>query len=155
MVQVLVLYYSRTGNTEALANAVADGSRQVKDVLAVVRRIDSATVQDLISCDAVAFGSPNYFGYMAGLMKDFFDKAWSARSNVTGKIAVAFTSGGGGSNAALVSIENMIGSFKLDKVAEGVASSGKPSDQDVKKCKDLGRELAETAISRMKETPKA
>lgn len=155
MAQVLVLYYSRTGNTEALATAIADGSRQVKGVLVTVKRIDYATVQDFISCDAVAFGSPNYFGYMAGIMKDFFDKAWSVRSNVAGKAAVAFTSGGGNSKSALISIENMIGSFKMEKVADGIVGVGKPNEQDLKRCKDLGRKLAEAAIDKMKAAPKA
>ena len=40
-----------------------------------MKRVDYATVNDFISCSAIALGSPNYFGYMAGLMKDFFDKA--------------------------------------------------------------------------------
>jgi multimeric flavodoxin WrbA len=155
MSQILVLYYSRSGNTEALANAIADGSRQVKDVLVTVKRIDYATVQDFISCDAAAFGSPNYFGYMAGIMKDFFDKAWSIRSIVMGKAAVAFTSGGGNSNSALISIENMLGAFKLEKVAEGVVGVGKPNEQDLKRCKDLGRKLAEAATDKMKAAPKA
>jgi len=155
MVQVLVLYYSRTGNTEALANAIADGSRQVEGVLVTIKRIDYATVQDFISCDAVAFGSPNYFGYMAGIMKDFFDKAWSVRINVAGKVAAAFTSGGGNSNSALVSLENVIGYFKLEKVAEGIVSVRKPNEQDLKKCKDLGRKLAESAIDNVKAAPKA
>lgn len=154
MVQVLVLYYGRTGNTEALATAIADGSRQVKDVLVTVKRIDYATVQDFISCDAVAFGSPNYFGYMAGIMKDFFDKAWSVRNNVMGKAAVAFTSGGGNSKSALISIENMISSFKLEKVAEGIVGVGKPNEQDLKRCKDLGRKLAEAAIDKIRAAPK-
>lgn len=155
MVQVLVLYYSRTGNTEALANAIADGSRQVEGVLVTIKRIDYATVQDFISCDAVAFGSPNYFSYMAGIMKDFFDKAWSVRINVAGKVAAAFTSGGGNSNSALVSLENVIGYFKLEKVAEGIVSVRKPNEQDLKKCKDLGRKLAESAIDNVKAAPKA
>jgi len=154
VVQVLVLYYTRTGRTEALANAVADGARQVQDVQVVIKRVDYANVQDVISCDAVAFGSPNYFGYMAGVMKDFFDKAWSARSSVIGKPAAAFTSGGGASISALLSLENMINSFKLEKRTEGVVSSGKPSDQDLEKCRNLGRTLAEEATKRAKAMPK-
>jgi multimeric flavodoxin WrbA len=152
MVQVLVLYYSTTGNTEVLAKAVADGARTVAQV--VVKRVDYATVQDLISVDAVAFGSPNYFGYMAGLMKDYFDKAWSARSLVAGKLAAAFTSGGGSSNAALLSLENMMNSFKFQKVVDGVVSSRKPSEQDLEKCRTLGKTLAEAAVERAKVTPK-
>ena len=152
MVQVLVLYYSTTGNTEALAKAVADGARTVAQV--VVKRVDHATVQDMISCDAVAFGSPNYFGYMAGLMKDYFDKAWSVRSLVAGKLAAAFTSGGGSSNSALLSLENMFNSFKLEKAADGVVSSRKPSEQDLERCRALGKALAEAAVEKAKITPK-
>ncbi len=154
MAQVLVLYYTRTGNTEALAKAVAEGARGVEDVSVVVKRVDYATEQDFISCDAVAFGSPNYFGYMAGFMKEFFDRAWSVRGSVGGKLAAAFTSGGGSSNAALQSIERMIDSFKLSKATEGVISTGKPGDQDVEKCRKLGRVLGEAAVNRAKAMPK-
>ncbi len=48
---------------------------KVEGATAELERVDYATVEDPISCDAVAFGSPNYFGYMAGLLKDFFDRA--------------------------------------------------------------------------------
>ncbi len=64
MVRVLILYYSRGGNVEALAKAVAQGVEKVEGATAELKRVDYATVEDLISCDAVAFGSPNYFGYM-------------------------------------------------------------------------------------------
>jgi len=97
LVEVLVLFCSRGGRTQALANAIAEGTRSVEGASAAVKRVDFATVNDFISCDAVAFGSPNYFSYMAGLMKDFFDKALSIRESVTGKPATAFTSGGGSS----------------------------------------------------------
>ena len=154
MAQVLVLYYTRTGNTEALANAVAEGARQVEDVTVAVKRVDYANILDLASCDAVAFGSPNYFGYMAGLVKDFFDRAWSVRGSVGGKAAAAFTSGGGSSDAALLSLERMIKSFKLEPAAEGVVSSRRPSDEDLEKGRKLGKTLAEAAVKKAKAIPK-
>jgi multimeric flavodoxin WrbA len=153
LVEVLVLYYSRTGRTEALAKAVADGVNAVEGASAKLKRVDYATVDDFISSDAVAFGSPNYFSYMAGLMKDFFDRALSIREKVTGKPAAAFTSGGGPSNSALLSLERMISSFRLEKVADGVVSQGEPSERDLEACKDLGKALAEAALKRA-ETPK-
>jgi len=148
MVKILVLYYTRTGNTEALAKAVAEGAKSVEGVSVIVKRVDYATVQDFVSCDAVAFGSPNYFDYMSGLMKDFFDRALSFKDMVKGKPAAAFTSGGSSSNSALLSLERMIDSFGLVKVAEGVVSSGKPTDRDLEKCRDLGRKLAESVKKR-------
>jgi len=153
VVEVLVLYYSRSGRTEALANAVAKGVESVEGASVKVKRVDYATVDDFVSCDAVAFGSPNYFGYMAGLMKDFFDKAWSIREKVAGKPSVAFTSGGGASNSALLSLEKMFSSFKLDKVVDGVVCQGAPSEESLGACRKLGEALAKRALERA-ETPK-
>ena len=148
LVDILVLYYSRTGRTEALARAIAEGAAAVEGSSAKAKRVDYATVNDFILCDGVAFGSPNYFSYMAGLMKDFFDKALSVREKVTGKPAVAFTSGGGSSNSALLSLERMIHSFRLQKVADGVVSQGAPSKEDLASCRKLGETLAKSALQR-------
>lgn len=152
MVEVLILYYSRTGRTEALAKALAKGVES-KQGSAKIRRVDYATVNDFISCDAIAFGSPNYFSYMAGLLKDFFDKALSIREKVTGKPAVAFSSGGGSSEAALSSLERMISSFKLEKVTDGVVSQGEPNEKDLEACRKLGEALTNRALERA-EPPK-
>lgn len=151
MVDVLILYYSRTGRTEALANAIAEGVESAKEASARVKRVDYATVHDFVNCDAVAFGSPNYFSYMAGLLKDFFDKALTVREKVSGKPSVAFTSGGGSSDSALLSLERMISSFRLEKVADGIASQGEPSEEDLRTCRRLGETLAKTALRRTEE----
>jgi flavorubredoxin len=66
---------------------------------------------------------------------------------------VAFTSGGGSSNSALLSLERIISSFRLEKVADGVASQGEPSEENLKACKKLGEALAKGAIERA-EVPK-
>ncbi|MFB0504555.1 MAG: flavodoxin family protein [Candidatus Bathyarchaeia archaeon] len=153
MVEVLVLFYSRGGRTQALANAVAEGAGNVEGASAAVKRVDYATVNDFISCDAVAFGSPNYFSYMAGLMKDFFDKALSIRERAAGKPAAVFTSGGGSSDSALLSLERMISSFRLEKVADGVVSQGEPSKEDLAACRKIGEALAKAAVERA-EAPK-
>jgi len=153
VVEVLVLYYSRTGRTEALAKAIVEGVESVKGASAKMKRVDYATVNDFISCDAVAFGSPNYFSYMAGVMKDFFDKALSIRERVAGKPSASFTSGGGSSNSALLSLERMISSFRLEKVADGAVSHGEPSEENLKACKKLGETLARRALERA-EVPK-
>ncbi|MDW8034287.1 MAG: NAD(P)H-dependent oxidoreductase [Nitrososphaerota archaeon] len=152
MIKVLILYYSRSGNVEALAKAVAEGVERVKDAKAELKRVEYATVEDLVSCDAVAFGSPNYYGYMSGLMKDFFDRAWSIREKVFGKPAVAFTCGGSSSNAALISIERIFPAFRMEKVIEGVAwglrDQGSPFEKDLIELKKLGEALAKAAKER-------
>jgi multimeric flavodoxin WrbA len=157
LVEVLVLYYSRAGSVETMAKAVAEGVDSVEGASSKLRRVDYANVDDFISCDAVAFGSPNYFGYMAGLMKDFFDRAWLVREKVSGKLAAAFTCGGSSSNAALLSLEKMYTSFKLEKVSEGVAwgtrEQEKQSEQNLTACKKIGEALAKAAIEREAKVP--
>lgn len=148
MVEVLVLYYSRSGRTEAMANSVVEGALSVDGVSVKKKRVDYATVNDFITCDAVGFGSPNYFSYMAGLMKDFFDRALSIRERVAGKPSCAFTSGGSSSDTTLISLERMITSFRLEKVADGVVSQGEPSEKHLRECRKLGEILAKKALER-------
>jgi len=145
MVEVLVLYYSRGRRTQQMADAIAEGVASVDDATAKVKRVDFALATDLVDCDAVAIGSPNYFSYMAGLMKDFFDRALAIRDRAAGKPAAAFTSGGGSSDTALQSLERMINSFKLEKAFDGVISSGEPSEADLAKCREMGVALAKAA----------
>lgn len=152
MVEVLILYYSRGGRTEGLARAVAEGVER-SGGSATVQRVDYATVDDFIACDAIAFGSPNYFSYMAGTMKDFFDRALSIRERVSGKPAAAFSSGGGSSDAALISLERMMTSFRLEKVVDGLVSQGEPSEKDLEACRRLGDALTKRALERA-EPPK-
>ncbi|MEM2087486.1 MAG: NAD(P)H-dependent oxidoreductase [Thermoproteota archaeon] len=157
MVKVLILYYSRGGNVEALAKAVSEGVNKVEGVTVELKRVDYATVEDLISCDAVAFGSPNYFGYMAGLMKDFFDRAWSIREKTMGKPAAAFTCGGSSSDSALLSIERIFPAFKMEKATEGVVwglrEKGSPFEKDLSELKRLGEALAKVAVERKTKMP--
>ena len=60
--QVLVMYHSHTGNTEALAQAVAKGVRQVEGVDCVVKPASQVTQKDFLSAQGVIAGSPVYFG---------------------------------------------------------------------------------------------
>ncbi|MBS7611550.1 flavodoxin family protein [Candidatus Bathyarchaeota archaeon] len=124
------------------------GVKRVEGVTAKIMRVENAKIEDFISCDAVAFGSSNYFGYMSGLMKDFFDRAWNVRDKIYGKPAVAFTSGGGPSNSALLSIERMFDAFRMVKVCDGVALSGIPTARDLEACRKLGETLAKAAMKR-------
>ena len=144
MVKVSIIYYTRGGRTQALAYAIAEGVSRVEGAEASAKRVDYATMYDVTEADAIAFGSPNYFSYMAGPLKDLFDKGLGFRDKTEGKPAAAFTSGGGGSDTALQSIERLIGSYKMEKL-DGVISAGEPSEEDLEKCRLLGEKLAKAA----------
>ena len=143
MAKLLIIYYSQAGNTEAMANAVCEGASSA-GAAATMKKAADTTDDDLLGCDAVAFGTPNYFGYMAGIMKDFFDRAWlTIRDRVVNKPYTAFGSAGSGGRQALDSIDRVCTSFRLKKALEGVMATGKPSSDVLEQCRELGRKLAQ------------
>ena len=111
MAKVLVVYHSETGNTKAMAQAVAEGVKEVPGVQVMLKEADGASISDLVNADAVAFGSPTYFSYMAGVVKAIFDKAYLSRSQMRGKPFAAFASGGGGEVKSVQSIESVAASW--------------------------------------------
>jgi len=76
MADVLILFHSHTGKTEQLARAVARGADGTANARAYLKRAAETVAQDLRSCSAVVICSPEYFGYMAGAIKDFFDRTY-------------------------------------------------------------------------------
>ena len=78
-VTVLVTYHSVSGNTEKMAQAVAEGAKAVSGTSVVLKRVGEVIGDDLLSSDAVIVGSPVYVGNMSGQVKTFFDN-WGPSS---------------------------------------------------------------------------
>ncbi len=94
--RVLVVYYSLTGNTEAMAKAVAEGVREVPGAAVVVRRVEKVSKEDLEAADGLILGSPAYFADVAGTMKTAIDDwNWKMKVDFTNKVGGAFSTGGG------------------------------------------------------------
>jgi multimeric flavodoxin WrbA len=145
MAKILIVYHSLSGNTKAMAEAVAEGARGVSGAKVSVKTGLEATIDDLLGCDAVAVGSPDYFSYMAGGLKDFFDRTYyPSQGKVTDKPCACFGSAGGPPTVVLELLEKMCRAFKM-KAVGSVGCSGKPSDDIVQECRALGRKLAEAA----------
>ncbi len=141
--KLLIIYHSQTENTEAMAKAVYEGA-SLAGATVTMKKAADATGNDLLSCDAVVFGTPNYFSYMAGAVKDFFDRTlYAVRGKVDNKPYTAFSSAGGGGRQALDSIDRACNSFRLRKAFEGVIATGKPSSDVLEQCKELGKKLAQ------------
>ena len=71
--QVLILYYSRGGNTRKLAEYIAEGVREVAGVQALLREPGEVTKEDFVHSAGLIAGSPVYFGGMAAELKKVFD----------------------------------------------------------------------------------
>ena len=133
MAKVLVLYYSMYGHIEIMADAIAEGARQVDGVEAVVKRVPEiipedraramgvkldqkapiASVEELPNYDAVIFGTPTRFGNMAAQMRNFLDqtgKLW-VNGSLIGKVGSVFTSTGtqhGGQETTITSFHSTL-----------------------------------------------
>lgn len=95
-VRVLVIYHSETGNTETMARGVAEGVASVAGAVAQLVPVGEVTREQLLAADAIALGSPTYFGNMSGEMKTFIDGWWLRdRVYLGDKIGGAFATGGG------------------------------------------------------------
>lgn len=142
MSKILVAYCSRTGNTEKMANAVAEGAKRVSGTQVILKKAQDVLIDEAASADGFAFGSPTYFGHMAGLLQNLLEEAYISKSEFSGKPFVAFASGGGGPVQGLESIEGICRAVGLSKHAEGVTSSGPPSDAVLESCHKLGEAIA-------------
>jgi len=143
MKRILIVYYSLGGNTKAAAKAVTKGCEE-SGAQIVLREGLKATEKDLLDCDGLVVGTPDYFSYMAGGLKDFFDRTfYPTQGQVTDKPYVAFVTHGGGGKA-ITSVESTCASFKFKKVAEPVTVKGKPDAQASAELMELGKKLVQS-----------
>ena len=150
MKKILVVYHSQEkGNTRRMAELVADGCRQVDgiDVQLVNVNEERVDIDTAEQADAYAVGSPDYFSYPAGNVKQFFDDillaSWRDRKTVSKPYVGFVTHGGGG--VAIDGLEKLAKSCKLTQAAPSVLCKGAPeADGDVEAAIALGRKLAES-----------
>ena len=151
MANVLVIYHSQEyGNTGTMAQAVARGVKQAgAEAVLVNTHEERADMALFRNCDAAAVGSPDYYSYIAGGLKMFFDD-WHIEkgkddTGLTDKpVGLFFSHGGGGRvKEPLETLGQKIG----PQIGNTVGSQGSPDDDAVIACEELGRNLAEAVSS--------
>jgi len=95
-VRVLIAFHSRTGNTEKMARGVAEGIQRVPGAVALVKRVEEVSKEDLETADAIILGCPTYFANIPGTMKTAIDQwNWKLKVDFTDKVGGAFATAGG------------------------------------------------------------
>jgi len=93
---VLVVYYSMSGNTEKMAESVVEGAKRVEGSVVQLRPVSNVTKDDLQNADGIVLGCPTYFANIPGPMKVAMDDwNWKWHVDFTDKIGGAFSTGGG------------------------------------------------------------
>jgi multimeric flavodoxin WrbA len=143
MAKILIIYSSQTGNTEKMAQAVAKGAKSIEGVEVILKKAGDATLEDLLTADGLAVGTPENFGYMAGMIKDFFDRTfYSAGEKVFRKPFVVFISAGNDGTGALRAIERIALGFKFKTVYKPVIATGTITEAILQQCIELGGTIA-------------
>jgi NAD(P)H dehydrogenase (quinone) len=161
-VTVLVAYHSVTGNTEKMAQAVAEGAKAISGTRVVLKRIADVAADDLSSSDALIVGSPVYFANMSGEVKTFFDN-WSLKfglfqdRKMRNKVGAAFATGMGVSAGKEFAIQSIFAAMFINQmiVVSGgggfgaSATTGPDSpgidEKELASARDLGKRVAEVA----------
>jgi len=146
--KTLIIYSSRTGNTEKLAKAVAEGAKQVPGVIVEIVRSESVTPEDVIGADGYAIGSPSHFSIMSGQILTLLTDLYFIREKIAGRPMAVFTTGAGGQVTALENIERIIGVFNPRFVKPGLAIEGAPNEADRVQAAKLGEKLARAVVKK-------
>ena len=150
MATILLIYQSKTGNTEAMAEAVEAGIKS--EGVGVVRKtIQEASIDDLPAADGIIIGSPTYFAATTAEVKRFVDDSIKYYKKLEGKVGAAFTScgimGGGGETAILdilraFLVHGMIVPGYCSGAHYGPVSVGKPDGKSLEACQAFGAKVA-------------
>jgi flavodoxin I len=141
MPRILIVYYSHTGNTEKMAEAIAEGARTVQGVEVEVKRYEAP--QRLVDFDAVLIGAPTYHHTMTNNIKNFLEKIAFHNVNLKGKIGTAFGSHGWSGEAPRLVLETMENKFEMQVLKPPLLVKYTPDKDGLQKCRELGETVAD------------
>lgn len=150
MKTLLIVYHTHGVKTAQMAQAVERGARaalaEVGDqtgVSVVVKRCAEAGPEDVLSADALILGTPENFGYMSGMMKDFLERVfYPCEGKVEGRAWALFICAGLDGSGARTSVERIVTGLRLRKAHDGVLALGEVNAGILAQCEDLGATFA-------------
>jgi flavodoxin I len=160
MPKVVIVYDSKTGNTELMANAVAEGANSVKGVKTELRNIGAKfPISTLKDADAVVIGSPTLYGNITHEVQEFLANLGylqqSKRIILKGKKGAAFGSYGWDGGWNTERIEDMLKKLGVQLVAPSVSAADqgnvmqmKIHKDDLAKCRELGSAVAKAVAGK-------
>ncbi len=153
MPRLLLVYHTQTGGTAALAERAAKGVATIGEVELVVSRAGDTRAADVLAADGLLLGTPENFGYMAGMLKDFFDRVYyDCENKVAGRPYSVFICAGNDGTGAMREIDRIVTGLRMKKVHPGViarrvggmagSSRGHLDESDLMLTEELGATLA-------------
>jgi len=142
---LLVVFHSRSGGTRALTDAVVAGATDpsIEGVEVRVRTAGEAGADDVRWCDGLVLGTPENFGSMSGLVKDFFERIYYELLEETPGLPYAlFVKGSHDGAGAVASVERITTGLRWRQVLPTVVVTGEPGAEHLAACTELGMTIA-------------
>jgi NAD(P)H dehydrogenase (quinone) len=155
MAGVLILYYSRSGNTKAMAELIGEAIKKEGSEVEV-KKVQDTKPDELLDYDAIIIGSPTYYGTMAAEVKKLLDDSVKFHGKLDGKIGAAFASSAniaGGNETTILGILNamlihgMIIQGDPQGDHYGAVSIGAPDARAKKQCVRMGERIVKLTKS--------
>ena len=144
MAKALIVYATRTGETEKIADLIAEGIRFSGHEAEVKKVTDVKKEDDLKGFDAVVFGSPTYHGEMVQGMKTLLFMA--ERAELNGKVGGAFGAFGWSGEAPDRIFDTMKNIYEMNMVSTPLRLKSAGLGGGMKMAQDYGREVAEKFV---------
>ena len=147
MKTLLIVYHTGGVKTARMAEAVEKGARSEPGIRVVMKRCAEAGPEDLLAADGLILGTPENFGYMSGMMKDFLERVFYAcEGKVNGRPWALFVGAGQDGSGAVNSVERIVTGLRLQKVHDPIIGLKDLTPEVLANCEELGAAIA-TGIS--------
>jgi multimeric flavodoxin WrbA len=146
MKRILLIHGGRTaeGTVARIERAVAEGVNELADDIEL-RRLPAlqADIDDLLWCNGLLIVTPEKFGYLAGVVKDFLDRTYyPAQGKVNGLPYALFVSAGNDGTGAVHALERIAIGYGWNRIAEALIVRGEPDEAALLRCRELAQTMA-------------
>jgi len=145
MPRLLLITHCPSPNTERLRDAVIEGARHpdIDGVELWVKAPLEAAPEDVLAADALILGTTENFAYMAGRLKDFFERIYyPCLEQTQGKPYALYVRAGNDGSGTVASVERIVTGLRWKAVQPPLVMAGDFDDEFIEQCRELGMTLA-------------
>jgi len=142
MPALLILYNTKTGNTELMAKAVEEGAKAVKGVEVILTY--HARPEELQNADTIIIGTPTYNHNITLDIQNLLEETAQVNVSLEGKTAAAFGSYGWSGEAPKQVLEILKNRFQMKTIEPPILVNYRPDEKTLQQCRELGKKVAQT-----------
>lgn len=142
MKNIVIIYWSGTGNTEDMAKGIMEGSQKGEANVRLIN-VGDANVEDVLKADAVAFGCPSMGTeeLEESEMEPFIE---SIASVINGKNIILFGSYGWGNGEWMTDWQERMEGYGAKVIVDGLITNSAADKEGIEKCKEIGELLSKS-----------